>query len=79
MLRGFLSKLTFFALLEAFDFGGSEMRQPIGLFVQAIGGDEDEAWRQNNNEVLTLMATANTPSMSVDQQCYNQHTLCSFQ
>ena len=49
------------------------MGQPIGLFVEAIGGDEDEAWRQNNKEVLTLMATANTPSMSVDQQCYNTH------
>ena len=49
------------------------MGQPIGLFVEAIGGDEDEAWRQNNKEVLTLMATSNTPSMSVDQQCYNTH------
>ena len=37
------------------------------MFVQAIGGDEDEGWRQNNNEVLTLMATANTPCLSVDQ------------
>ena len=55
------------------------MGQPIRMFVQASGGDgdEDEGWRQNNNEVLTLMATANTPCLSVDQSSANQTKMFS--